>query len=308
MIFIVPKNVSRFKLMWVNILIAICILPLAFIFGYAIKHNLKEAIYVMLFNLLGNILGVTAFTGMTPVFEYIFKIWTNLKLSEVSSFDQPMLRKLAKDSPGTFQHSLLVGNMAELCAIAIGENPYLARVSGYYHDVGKLRNPEYFIENQTDGQNPHNDLIPEVSVKIITRHTVDGYNILKEIGMPIEVAKVALEHHGTSKVQYFYNKAKSYTEGELDETSYRYENPTPSSKISAIITICDVVEATTRAKKMTHDEIKQYIKDLIKIKINEDQFANCDITLKELNIICDTLINITPSIKHTRIDYNKKEY
>lgn len=308
MIFIVPKNATRFKLMWVNILISIAMFPLAFIFGFAIKHNAKEAVYVVLFNLLGNILGITAFSGMIPILEYIFKKWTNLKLSEVSSFDQPMLRKLAKESPGTFQHSLAVGNMAELCAIAIGENPYLARVSGYYHDVGKLRNPEYFIENQTDGQNPHNDLIPEVSVKIITRHTVDGYNTLKEIGMPDVVAKAALEHHGTSKVQYFYNKAQSYTEGDLDETSFRYENPTPTTKMSAIITICDIVEATTRSRKMTYEEIEKYIRQVVKVKINEDQFVNCDITLKELDIICDTLISIAPSIRHTRIDYNKKEY
>lgn len=307
-IFIIPKNATRFKLMWGNILIALLMLPLAFLFGFIVKNNIKDAIYIALFNLLGNILGITSSSGTIPILEYVFKIWTNLKFSEVSSFDQPILRKLAKEAPGTFQHSLAVGNMAELCAIAIGENPYIARVSGYYHDVGKLRNPEYFIENQVDGFNPHNDLIPDVSVKIITRHTVDGYNTLKEIGMPMQVAKAALEHHGTSKVQYFYNKAQSYTEGNLDETSYRYENPTPSTKISAIITICDIVEATTRSRKMTHEDLKDFIKQIINTKILENQFANCDITLKELDIICNTLVTITPSIKHTRIDYNKKEY
>ena len=206
-------------------------------------------------------------------------------------------------------HSMALANLAESCAIAIGLNPFMARACAYYHDVGKLKNPQFFVENQTDGYNPHDDLIPEVSANMITRHTKAGAEMLKEMHMPEEIVKAALEHHGTSAVGFFYMKAK-YISGDrakgVDEKEYRYEGPIPSTRYSAVIMLCDICEAMFRAKPPEDFEAMQEAVDkVVAAKIADGQFDNCKLTMRELNTIKQTICSIVPFTMHKRIDYAK---
>ena len=241
---------------------------------------------------------------LTPILEWVLRLETNLKLLEYISFDQPLLKELSEKAPGTFHHSLAVGNLAERCANAIGENVNLARAAGYFHDVGKLQSPEFFTENQDGGYNPHDDLTYENSVRIITRHTEVGYQMLTAAHFPRVLADVAREHHGDSTVSYFYIKAKNITEGDVDSSTYRYPGPRPTTRIAAIVMIADTVEAATRSMNLRDREpLYNLIDKLIRDKRETGQFDNCDITMRELAIIRDTLVEALVGAGHKRISY-----
>ncbi|HIV00800.1 MAG TPA: HDIG domain-containing protein [Candidatus Stercoripulliclostridium merdipullorum] len=255
---------------------------------------------------VANVLSVALFMVLLPFFESLFRVDTIFRISEICSLDFPLLKELAKNAPGTFNHSVAVGNLAELCALAIGENPQLAKAAAYYHDVGKLKNPECFIENQK-GYNPHDDFIPEVSVSMITAHTRHGAEMIRKARLPDILASVALEHHGTTPVQYFLYKAQNVTEDTLDRTEFSYPGPKPSSKIAAIIMIVDTVEAATRAMGgPTEDDFRGFVRKLIKSKADLGQFSDCDITYKDLQLIEDVLVAVLPSMYHSRIQYQSK--
>ncbi|MFA5449423.1 MAG: HDIG domain-containing metalloprotein [Clostridia bacterium] len=271
--------------------------------------SIEEALMYGLWSFLSSILAVGLYMLILPVMEYVFKVNTDFRLAEITSLQFPLLKRLAKEAPGTFNHSLVVGNLSELCAAAIGENPQLAKAASYYHDVGKIKNPEYFFENQK-GYNPHDDLIPEVSVKMITSHTGDGYNMIKKHRLPDIIADVAREHHGTTPANFFLNKAQSLTEDGIEKSEFSYPDPLPSSKVAAIVMIVDTVEAATRAMsgKITNPkEFREIIHKLIKQKTDLNQFSNCDITFKDLQIIEDTLVDAVPNMYHARIQYAKTD-
>ena len=199
----------------------------------------------------------------------------------------------------------MVGNLAESCAIAIGENSRLAKAAAYYHDVGKLKAPIYFIENQSN-YNPHDELIPEVSVSMITSHTMFGEILNKQYRLPKAICRISLEHHGTSPVGYFYQKALLLTEGTASKSNFSYQGPKPSSKISAIIMIADTVEAATRAyMPPTKEEFVQRINSLVDEKLNLGQFDECPITMEDLTVIKNTIVNVLPSIHHSRVSYGE---
>lgn len=270
-----------------------------------INGDIVYALMSSLWAFLATVLAVALYMIVLPLLEYLFKLNTSFRISEISSVEFPLLRRLSKEAPGTFNHSLVVGNLAELCAIAIGEDALLAKTAGYYHDVGKLEHPAYFIENQK-GYNPHDDLIPEVSVSMITSHTLAGSKLIKKAGLPDIIADVAREHHGTTPVNYFLYKAQTFTEDDLDEQEFSYSDPKPSSKISAIIMIVDTVEAAARAKGYTNPkEFRTLIHGLIKDKADLGQFSDCAITFKDIQVIEDTLVETIPNMYHGRIDYQK---
>lgn len=305
MMFMIKKNYTRFKLLWGALAMGLVFAPIATVTSLSTQGFSIDILWSTLYCLAGNAIGVAMFTAMLPIYESTFNVWTNFKLAEACSVSRPLLQRLANEAGGSFNHSIIVSNICESCALEIGENPYLAKASAMYHDVGKLQNPEYFIENQTDGYNPHDDLIPEQSVKIITAHASNGYKLLKESHLPESVAKIALEHHGTSAVSYFYNKAQNISETTLDNAAFRYGGPKPTSKIAAIVMIADIVEASTRAKVPNNlDELTIRIDSIISSKIKEGQFSDCDITFKDLEKIKQTIIRVIPSIFHKRIDYN----
>lgn len=241
---------------------------------------------------------------LSPLLEWALRLETNFKMLEYITFDQPLLKELSEKAPGTFYHSLAVGNLAERCANAIGENVNVAKACAYYHDVGKLQCPEFFSENQVDGYNPHDDIPYEESARIITRHTDVGHKMLTDRHFPRIIAEVAKEHHGDGTASYFYIKAKNITEGSVDAEGYRYGGPKPTTRISAIVMIADTVEAATRSMNSTErTEVTERVSKLIKEKLEHGQFDNCDLTLRQIAVIRDTLVESLLRGNHSRVSY-----
>ena len=252
------------------------------------------------------LIAIGFFMIFLPIYEGAFKITSKFQLAELCSLDNPLLLRLMKEAPGTYAHSLLVGNIAECCAVAIGESPMLARAGGYYHDIGKLKMPKCFIENQLDGINPHDEFIPEISLKLILDHVKIGKELAYEYRLPKIIKDIIEQHHGTTAINYFYYKVQNITEKHLREEGFRYDGPRPKTKVAAIIMIVDTVEAASRSKEVTsYEDIRGFIHSLIEAKIGKGQFGNCDITLKDLELIEDALVESLPSLHHTRVEYKK---
>ena len=239
-----------------------------------------------------------------PMFEFLFRRITCFKLSEITDHKSRLIRKIITEAPGTFNHSIVLSNIAEACALAIDEDALLARTCAYYHDVGKLRRPEFFMENQADGFNPHDDLTPELSTNIIRSHAQDGYQLVMKHGLPKEIADVCLEHHGTMPIFYFYGKAKKFTDGEVDVAQYSYFGPKPQSKIAAIIMIADGCEAAVRTiSDRSRENVTKVVRKIVSDRMALGQFDECEITLMELNIIINTVVNSLTGVYHSRVEY-----
>lgn len=241
--------------------------------------------------------------ALLPLFEIMFKRLTVFRLRELTSTRAPLLVRLREEAPGTYNHSLIVANLAESCAIAIGENPELARAAAVYHDLGKLKQPDCFAENQTD-YNVHDEIMPELSADIIRSHATDGYNILKNAHMPNLICDVAREHHGTLPIKYFYAKATKISGVEADIKDYSYLGPTPQSKIAAIVMIADASEAVSRVlRDRSPENMERAVRGIIEERMDLDQFDQCNITMKELSIIKQTIVEALSGINHHRVEY-----
>jgi cyclic-di-AMP phosphodiesterase PgpH len=213
------------------------------------------------------------------------------------------LKKLLTEAPGTYHHSVMVANLAESACEAIGANGLLARVGCYYHDVGKSKRPHFFIENQMNMENPHDRMKPETSKSIIIDHASDGASMLRKYKLPKEIVDIAEQHHGTTLLKYFYYKAKEQGK-DVTEDEYRYPGPKPQTKETAIINIADSVEAAVRSKKSpTQEEIKQLVAAIVKDRLSDGQFNECDISLKELEKVKRSLCETLNGIYHPRIEY-----
>ena len=295
---------SRLKILLASLFISlpslICIiLPMVEFGGGDIMLN-------VLSGALSGPFAATVFIILLPIFEGIFKKITCFKLSELTDHKAKLIKKLITQAPGTFNHSIIVSNIAEACATAIGEDALLTRTCAYYHDIGKLRRPEFFKENQADGVNPHNDLTPELSANIIKSHTQDGYMFALKNGLPREIADICLQHHGTMPMLFFYDKAKKFTDGDVALSNYCYAGPKPQSKIAAIIMIADGAEAAVRSlKTRTRDSVSVAVKKIVSERMQLGQFDECELTLKEINIIIHTVINSLSGVYHDRIKYPK---
>ncbi|MDR3021346.1 MAG: HDIG domain-containing protein [Clostridiales bacterium] len=257
------------------------------------------------------VISVTVFISQTihPITELVFNILTDARLVELTNHSSPLIHRLMTEAPGTFNHSMAVANFAEVCANAIGENPYMARTAAYYHDVGKLINPTYFKENQEDDYNPHDELLPEISAEIIRKHTTDGFELCKKYRIPIEIAEITIQHHGSKLIYVFYNKAQNMTDQEVDKKLYSYNGETPRTKIAALIMICDAAEATIRSMaKPDGARVDKLLKDLIESTILTGQLDNCAITLKDLDVVRQTIKNIYGGIFHGRISYSDAKH
>ncbi len=259
----------------------------------------------LLYSVLDCLFSVLLFFFLLPMFEMIFKNLTPFRLRELTSENAKIIKLLKANALGTYNHSVVVAQLAEACAAAIGEDPELARAAGYYHDVGKIKNPEMFSENQGD-VNIHQQLTPELSVDIIRSHTRDGAKLIKKNHLPDFLADVAVEHHGTLPIKYFYAKALKMSDGELRMGSYSYNGPTPTTKIAAIIMIADASEAASRSlSDRSAEKVEALVKGLIEERINLDQFADCDITMRELSIIAMTVVTQLTGVYHSRVQYPK---
>lgn len=257
------------------------------------------------YSLANGILSGVLTLGFTPFFEAFFGILSPAKLIELSSPNQPLLRKLLVEAPGTYHHSVMVANLSEAAAEAIGANGLLARVGAYYHDIGKTKRPAFFIENQMGRENPHDQIAPQLSKAIIIAHPYDGVKMLKESKFPKAIIDIAAQHHGTSLLRVFYQKALNEND-QVKEEDYRYPGPKPQFKESAVVTICDTVEAAVRSmKRPTMAEIEDLVDRLVKEKREDGQFDECDITLRELDIVRNSILETLKGTFHSRIEYPK---
>ncbi|MFH1428266.1 MAG: HDIG domain-containing metalloprotein [Candidatus Margulisiibacteriota bacterium] len=246
--------------------------------------------------------------GLIPVLEHLFKIITPMRLVELANPSQPLLKKLMVEAPGTYQHSLMVANLAEAAAESIGANALLVRVGSYYHDIGKIKRPSFFIENQRWAGNPHDKIDPKLSTLIITSHPKDGLALLKEYRMPEFLNDFVLEHHGTGLVGYFYRQMINQKEQGIDEHQFRYEGPKPQSKETAILMLADSVEAAVRALgKTTHTKIENVIAKIFQEKCDDNQFENTPLTFADISLIKNTFIETLSSAYHKRIEYPEHE-
>ncbi len=245
--------------------------------------------------------------GFLIFYERVFKITTDLTLLELSDFNHPLLKELSSKAPGTFHHSIIMGNLSEAAAEAIHANQILARVGCYYHDVGKLLKPQYFIENQLDQNNKHNELNPGISTKIIISHVKDGMDLAKKYKLPQKIIDFIPMHHGTTLVSYFYDKAKNLSKDEVVDYIYRYPGPKPQTKETGIVMLADAIEASTRAiEDPSPQKLESKIREVIRSRFIEGELDECDLTLKDLTKIKESFLKILIGIHHHRIKYPDK--
>jgi putative nucleotidyltransferase with HDIG domain len=266
-----------------------------------------EFLYDALAGIAGG-LTVSMVVGLLlPIFEHLFSVVTDIRLLELSNQNLPLLRTLALEAPGTYQHSLMLGHLAEAAAEAIGADSLLARVSGYYHDIGKTKMPDYFIENQPKGYNRHDRLEPSMSALIIAAHVKEGVEMANRARLPEPIVTAIREHHGTKLIRYFYQKALTKagpSRGAVQETDYRYPGPKPSTRILGILMIADAVEAASRTLvEPTAGKIRAMIQTIVDDCLRDGQFDGCDLTMRDLSIIVDSLAHTVTTVFHHRIDY-----
>lgn len=268
-------------------------------------YGFKEIGFYLAAAIISGLLSGTLTMGLMPFFESAFGMLSAMRLIELSNPNHPLLKKLLTETPGTYHHSVMVANLAETACEAIGADGLLARVGCYYHDIGKTKRPLFFIENQM-GPNPHDTLPAESSADIILAHTTDGAELLRKYKMPQEIIDIALQHHGTSLLKFFLFKAKE--EGKnVDEQQFRYPGPKPQTKEAAVISIADSVEAAVRSmREPTPEKIQGLIQSIIQDRVQDDQFDECDVSLRELKVIEDVLCETLNGIFHSRIEYPKE--
>ena len=278
----------------------LCTLAVGMINSADLPSVTSNALWAMTSGIISGILCI----GLQPLLESIFNLATNSKLVELSNPNQPLLRRLMLEAPGTYHHSIIVANLAEAAAGAVGGNPLLARVGAYYHDVGKLKRPTYFKENQL-GDNPHDRTDPRVSAAILTAHPRDGAAMAQKDRIPSPVLEIIRQHHGDGVALYFYDKAvKQYGADNVDINSFRYEGPRPRSKEAACVMLADTIEAAARTvPDPTPEKVDALIRKLVRDKLNDGQLDESDLTFKDLERICSAFSTVLTGVFHERIEY-----
>jgi putative nucleotidyltransferase with HDIG domain len=288
-------------------------------------QSLKEAGWSSLAALGMGIVIALLVSGLLPVLEGTFQLTTDISWLELSDLNHKLLRRLQLEAPGTFHHSLVVASLAEAAAEAVGANAAMCRVSAYYHDIGKLSKPEYFIENQGDGmENPHNALTPTMSALIIIAHVKDGVDLAVKHKLNPRVIDIIQEHHGDSLVSYFHRRAQEQKKAEMekvekglenpedlpkiDEKNFRYPGPRPRTRESGIVSLADIVESASRTlRKPTPAKIRALVEDLVNGRVCDGQLDDCALSLRDLAKVKDSFCATLRSMLHTRIDYPKDD-
>lgn len=281
-------------------------------FGFINHYEWSKILIDSFYGILNGIFCAILTIGSLPLWESAFKILTPVKLLELSNPNQPILKKLLVEAPGTYHHSIIVGNLSEAAADDIGANGLLARVSAYYHDIGKLKRPYLFKENQLTSENPHDKMIASLSAMIITSHVKDGVEIGRKYNLPQEIIEIIEQHHGTTLVKYFYHKAINVEKNEkVNEADYRYHGIKPQTREAAIVMLADSVEAAVRSMpEPTSEKIKHLIDKIIEDKLQDHQLDECNITLRDIHKIASAFRTVLLGIFHERIEYpelNTKE-
>ncbi|MBE9537279.1 MAG: HDIG domain-containing protein [Proteobacteria bacterium] len=283
-------------------------IAIVLIFGLAYGELFsKEVLFNMLFALSGGVLSGIVVTGVIPIVEAIFGYTTNFKLLELASMDHPLMKELITQAPGTYHHSWILANLVENAAEAINANSLFAKVSALYHDIGKMKKPQYFYENQRGGKNPHDKLAPSLSSLIIIGHVKDGIELAREHKLGKRLTEIIPQHHGTNLISYFYSKAKDQEDPDVhsvDEKDFRYPGPKPQTKEAGLVMLADAVEAATRTiQDPTPARIKGAVKKIIGNIFEDGQLDECELTLKDINLIAESFNRILNGVFHARIDY-----
>ena len=297
---------TMFALMGSSIIVVIAL-------GLFKEHTWGNMFFDLQLLALNSFLAPIITYGLISLLEIAFEITTNLTLIELLDFNHPLLKRAQQETNGTFNHSIVVGNLAEACAGAIGAHSLLCRVGAYYHDIGKMVKPDYFIENQYAGENKHYTLKPTMSARIIRNHVNDGLKLANEYGLPKIVSDFIPMHHGNTRVEYFYRKAIEEAKGDrskIDESQFRYPGPKPNTKETGILMICEAVEAAVRSiNNPDIMKIEAMIDKIIKQRIDDNQLDECPLTLDELKKIKGTMdgntgmLPVLRGIYHIRIEY-----
>ena len=267
------------------------------------QYSGMEYGYYLITALVSGISSAVLTVGLLPFFEASFGILSSIRLIELSNPNHPLLRKILMEAPGTYHHSVMVANLAESACEAIGANGLLARVGSYYHDIGKTKRPNFFIENQINHDNPHDRLPPDKSAHIIIAHVIDGAAILKKYHMPKEIIDIAEQHHGTTLLKFFYHRALQ-SESDCKEDQFRYPGPKAQTKESAIVGIADSVEAAVRSlSQPTPEVIESLVKKIVAERLEDGQLNECDITMREIETVSHALCETLKGIFHSRIEY-----
>lgn len=272
---------------------------------------LREFSIAVLAGLGNGLFSAVMAIGLLPYLESAFGMTTAITLLELSDPSRPLLRKMLMETPGTYHHSIVVGNLAEAAAEAVGADPLLCRVAAFYHDIGKTKRPYFFVENQFTGHNPHDKISPNLSALIIRAHVKDGVELAREEKLPLPVIDIIKQHHGTSLISFFYKQALDKDKDKeinVSEDEFRYEGPLPQSKESAIIQLADSVEAAVRSlSRPVAGRVEGMVRRIIKEKLNDGQLDEAPLTLKDLDKIGDTFVHILSGVFHQRIEYPERE-
>ena len=303
---VLRKMQQRNDILYASIRLTIIIGISCFTIGGISSNNVSDILLNTLFSMIAIILSGILAIGLLPVFEVSFDIVTTLKLLELSNPNNPLLKKLLMEAPGTYHHSMMVANLAEMAAEEVKADSVVARIGAYYHDIGKVARPIFFKENQRTKENPHDKINASLSTLIITSHVKDGLELAKEYKLPKIIQDIIIQHHGTTLVKYFYFTEKNNSEHpeEVREEDFKYPGPIPSSKEAGIIMLADSAEAAVRSiTDPTKGKIEEMVNNIIKDKLYSGQLDDCDLTLKDLSIIRKTFLKGFNSIYHQRIEY-----
>ncbi len=302
--FVISKAKQRSKLSAAGLLTAGINAAVIMSIGVISRGDFQKIVSDSMVAALNGLISIILTIGILPFIETGFNIVTPLKLLELANPNHPLLKRLLVEAPGTYHHSLMVGNMAEVAAEAIGGNALLARVGAYYHDVGKIKRPNFFKENQLS-DNPHDRMTPNLSTLVITSHTHDGAEIAREHKIPQDIIDIIKQHHGSTMVACFYHKAQKDGAGKkVRQEDFRYNGPRPTSREAAVVMLADSVEAAVRSMTdRTEGKIEGLIRKIIKDKLEDGQFDMCELTLKDLNDIANGFLRVFSGYFHGRLQY-----
>ncbi len=305
-VFLVEPKIQRKRLFLSGVLLGLVniIMVIALLLLRNVQISWEMAMYLSGFAVISALLSIVLTFGFLPFLEPWFGVLSSSRLIELMSPTHPLLRKLLMEAPGTYHHSMMVANLAESACEAIGADGLLARVASYYHDLGKTERPLHFIENQQGGGNPHDRLTPEESADIIMAHPYDGADLLRRYKLPKEIIDIAEQHHGTSLLKYFYVKAKEDQEKDALESRFRYPGPKPQTREAAVVMIVDSIEAAVRSQKQpTPEKIRMLVRSIIRDKLADGQFEECELTTKEIWLVGESACETLTGLFHERIEY-----
>jgi putative nucleotidyltransferase with HDIG domain len=303
-IYTVIRVDSRQRLLKAGLFIAAVTGVVTFAVGLIGGANFPDAAWQGVLGLGSGLLSLMLAMVLLPLLEDAFNILTPMKLLEFSNTSNTLIHKLLQKAPGTFTHSMQVGTLAENAAERIGANALLARVGAYYHDIGKMEHPAYFIENQIGQINPHDALSPALSAKVIRRHVKDGLEMGRAWGLPQEILDIISQHHGTTRIEYFYRKAVELDGDNVNEADFRYSGGLPQSKEAGIVMLADSIEATVKSlAKPTPKRIEDIVTDTINRKIDDGQFDECALTLREIHEVGEAILEALVGFLGPRIEY-----